>query len=251
MAEVTSLFYPEAQLELGGYILTKGIKIEAYSAKDTYYDWAKVQILKELEELVTINKLDKAELMLGYDGNLQSVFQGYVYKPVSNSGTERELLLKDDMLKLETTKITQTFMDVTPDEIVKYCLALANITEYKLFKNNYPKRKVVPIVQKSIIQVFEEVKKLWNIKDLFYFAKGVFYFGQKHIQEKIYTFEYGNNIISLNKENNLWVLETAQVPFIRHSDVINLDHPKIEGEQEVKKIVFSNGSGFMRTRIYF
>lgn len=251
MPEVTSLFYPESRLNIGRYTLSRGVKIDAYSAKDTYYDWAKVRILKELEALITINKLDAAELQLGYDGDLQRVFQGYVYKPGSDSSEERELILKDDMLRLESTKITETFLDVTPDEIVRYCLLQAGITEYKLFENTYPKRKVIPIVQKSIIQVLEEVKRLWNIKDLFYFARGVFYFGQKHVQEKVYTFEYGNNIISLGKENGLWVLETAQVPFIRHSDIINLDHHKVSGEQEVIKVVFSNASGFMRTRLYF
>lgn len=251
MAEVTSLFYPEIAVNLAGYTFDKGVNIDVYSAQDTYYDWAKIGILPELDALITVNKMDKADIQLGYDGNMQTVFQGYVYKPGGDGADGRQLLLKDDMLKLESIKITETFIDVMPGEIVEYFLRQAGITEYKLFDSTYPKRQVVPIVQKSGIQVMEEVKRLWNIRDLFYFAKGVFYFGQKHKQEHMYTFEYGNNIITLNRESGLWVLETAQVPFIRHSDVINVEHPKIYGEQEVKKIVFCNAAGYMRTRIYF
>lgn len=248
MAEITSLFYPETKAKIGDYQFTKGISLSVYSSKDTYFDWAKVKMLKAFENQITMSKLDEAEIMLGYDQNLHSVFKGYVFK----LGEEKELILKDDMLKLENTKLTHTFLDASPTDIVEYCLRQAGITQYKLFEKKYPKRKIVPVQQKNVIQILEEVKRLWKIEDLFYFAQGIFYFGQKHDQAKIYKFEYGSNIISLTKESGLWVIETASVPFIRHSDYIDIEHPQVSGRYEVSKIIFSGSdAGFLRSRIYF
>lgn len=251
MAEITSLFYPESRIRIGQYTFTKGVNIDVYSANDTYYDWAKIRMQQALAERATVNPKEEVEVQLGYNGKLQTIFQGFVYKEGDSASAEGELLCKDDMLKLESIKITETFMDVLPEEIVQYCLNKAGIQNRNLFENKYPKKKIVPIVQKTGLQILEEVKRLWGISGSFYFAGGVFYFGQKHKQEKLYTFEYGNNIISLSKENGQWILETASVPFIRHSDVINLIHPKVSGEQTVIKVIFTSQSGFIRTRIHF
>jgi len=80
----------------------------------------------------------------------------------------------------------------------------------------------------------------------------VFYWDEKPAQQKVYTFEYGVNIISLNRTGGVWELETVSAPFVRHSHKINLIHPRISGEFEVSKVVSTtNDSGFIRTYIYF
>ncbi|MGN0710490.1 MAG: hypothetical protein ACI4LO_01925 [Anaerovoracaceae bacterium] len=250
MVEVTSLFYPEQKIQIGKYIFDKGVSLEVFSTSDSYYDWAKIRLQEELLDKAEISEGDIVNIQLGYDENLQEVFQGYVYKDSDNSSGEKEFLLKDDMLLLEKLKIRETFLDVVPEEIVKYCLQKAGITKYEIFDGGYPAKKVVPIVQKNGIQVLEEVKRLWGMNNNFYCSKGIFYFGKAHKQEKIYTFEYGNNIISLLKENAAWVLESASVPFIRHSDVINLVHPNLTGQFKVSKVCFTSRTGFIRTRLY-
>ena len=69
---------------------------------------------------------------------------------------------------------------------------------------------------------------------------------------KVYSFEYGVNILTLDRVGGTWELETVAAPFIRHSHKINVEHPKISGEFEVKKVVTrTNDSGFIRTSIYF
>lgn len=243
--QTTSLFYPEIKVVVGKYTFTKGIELTMQSASDTYYDWASVKLMPAFSDL-EINKGEKGEIYLGYDGKLERVFKGYVLK--NNQGV---LKLKDDMLLLEKLKLSHTFIDASPREIIEYCLAQAGINAYCLFKERYPKKKIVPITLKNGIQILEEVKRLWGIKDLFYFASGIFYFGKQPDQEQVYQFEYGKNIIALVPENSGWVLETVSVPFIRHSDVIYLNHPKVSGEQKVKKMIFSSSMGFMRTKIYF
>ncbi|MEG1931472.1 MAG: serine/arginine repetitive matrix protein 2 [Anaerovorax sp.] len=245
--ETTSLFYPEQKIHIGEYELTEGVEIQIYSAKDTYFDWAKLKLSQAFYGKITIAKGDKVEILLGYDGNLNSVFQGYAYKCDG-----KIIICKDEMVKLEQTKITNTFLDAEPGEIVEYCLLQAGVASYKLFENSYQKRSIVPISGKNVIQVMEEIKILWRIPHLFYFLQRTFHFGSKHVQEKIYKFEYGINIISLTEEKGQWILETASVPFIRHSDIIEMNHPSVQGKRQVSKVVFSsNEAGFLRTRIYF
>ena len=68
----------------------------------------------------------------------------------------------------------------------------------------------------------------------------------------VYTFEYGVNIIALNRPGRVWELETVSAPFVRHSHKINVIHPKVSGEVEVSKVVsMTNDDGFIRTKIYF
>lgn len=252
MSDVTSLFYPENKVSIGQYQFTEGIDIEVCSDQSSYFDWAKVRIIKQLDDVVTINKFDQAEIFLGYNSEMNSVFAGYVLKTPEASKSKNEIMMKDDMIKLEQTVITNTFLDAEPQEIIEYSLKQAGINSIKLFDKRYSKKRTVPIREKNVIAVLEEIKKLWDIKDKFYFAGRTFYFGQIHQQAKVYTFEYGNNIIDLHREGDLWMLETASVPFIRHSEDINIEHPDLSGTYKVRKVVFAtNEAGFVRTRMYF
>lgn len=46
--------------------------------------------------------------------------------------------------------------------------------------------------------------------------------------------------------------ETVSVPWVKHSHKISIEHPKISGEFEVKKVITkTDDSGFIRTSIYF
>ena len=248
----SELFYPEINAAIGSYNFNKGVEIECYSSKDSYFDWAKVRFTQPFTEKVAFSKKDKAMLELGYDGLFEEVFEGYVVNPMSEGNYQNEVILKDDMIFLEETYITNTFLDTTPQEILRFCLNKAGISEMKLSSKAYPRRKVVPIFKKNVIATIEELHSLWKIKEEFYFSKGVFYWGEKPTQEKTYEFEYGVNIISLDRPGGVWVLETVSAPFIKHSHKIKITHPKVSGEFEVKKVVFTtNESGFIRTNIYF
>ena len=248
----SELFYPEIGVNISSYGFNRGIEIECYSSKESYFDWAKVRFTEPFTEKVTFNKKDKAVLELGYDGLFEEVFQGYVVNPMSQGHYQNEVVLKDDMIFLEETAITNTFLDTTPQEIIKFCLSRAGIGEMKLSPTAYPSKKVVPIFKKNVIATIEEIHSLWKIKEEFYFSKGVFYWGEKPVQDKIYEFEYGVNIITLDRPGNVWVLETVSAPFIKHSQKISVRHPKVSGEFEVKKVVFTtNETGFIRTNIYF
>lgn len=250
--KVNDFFYPEIRVEIGSYSFNKGIEIEVYSSKTSYFDWAKVSFTEEFNEKVFINKLDEAVIKLGYNGNLDDVFKGYAKEPVNaGGGSQNEIILKDDMIKLENTIITNTFLETTPQEILRYSLNKAGIQRFKLASEVYPKKNVVPIFRKSVIDVIEEIHILWKIKEPFFFTDKTFYWGEKPSQSNIYEFEYAKNIIDLNLINGFWELETISIP-VKHSQKIKVFHPRVSGEFEVFKVVFSTtGNGFVRSKIYF
>jgi hypothetical protein len=250
--ETNELFYPEISVNVGNYGFQKGIEIEAYSSKDSYFDWAKIKFTQQFNEKITLGKKDKGLIELGYDGVFDEVFEGYVVNPMSEGSYSNEIVLKDDMILLEETYITNTFLDATPQEILIFCLNKAGITDIKISSKVFQKKKVVPVFKKNVISVIEEIHNLWKVKEQFYFSGGVFYWGEKPEQKKIYEFEYGVNIISLERSGGVWELETVSMPFIKHSQKIILRHPKISGTFETKKVVFTtNNAGFIRTAIYF
>lgn len=250
--ETLELFYPQIAAQAGPYRLDQGIKFEIFSAKSSYFDWAKIRFTEEFQPEISLARKDPAAIELGYDGIMEEVFTGFVTCPYNKGGGVDEITLKDEMLLLEDTQINDTFLNTTPQEVISYILAQAGVGQKKLNGQDFPIRKKLPIWQMSGVQAINAVNAAWGIRKRFFFSDGVFYWGEKPEQQKVYTFEYGVNIISLARFGGVWELETVSVPFVRHSHRINIIHPKISGEQEVKKVVSAtNDDGFIRTKIYF
>ena len=57
------------------------------------------------------------------------------------------------MQRLEGVTISETFLDVTPQEIVRYLLEVAGISNFQISQEVYQPKKVVPVAQKNGIQV--------------------------------------------------------------------------------------------------
>lgn len=250
--ETIELFYPEISASVGEYNFMAGVEIEVYSSKKSYYDWAKVRFTEQFRDEILVNKKEKALIELGYDGVFDEVFEGYVSRPYSHGSLANEIVLKDEMMLLEETIITNTFIDATPQEIISFCLARAGVSEAKLSGKTYPQKQSIPINRKNVIDTINQIHAVWGIGERFFFSNGVFYWGEKPQQDKVYNFEYGVNIISLNRSGGVWELETVSAPFVKHSHVINISHPDVTGEYEVEKVAFiTNETGFIRTLIYF
>lgn len=250
--ETIELFYPEISATVGAYNFERGVEIEVYSSKKSYFDWAKVRFTEQFRDEISVAKKEKALIELGYNGVFDEVFEGYVSRPYNRGSSANEIILKDEMLLLEETTITNTFIDATPQEIISFCLAKAGISSSKLSGKMYPQKRSVPINQKNVIDTINQVHAVWGIAERFFFSSGVFYWGEKPQQSKIYNFEYGVNIISLQRLSGVWELETVSAPFIKHSHKINIAHPDVSGEFEVEKVAFvTNETGFIRTLIYF
>ena len=220
--ETLELFYPQIAARAGPYTFDRGVEIEVYSAKTSYFDWAKIRFTEQFQPKLTLARKDPAAIELGYNDVFEEVFSGYVAKPYNGGGFMDEITLKDEMLLLEETQINNTFLDTTPQEMISYFLAQAGLSKMKLSATGYPERKRLPIRQMNVIEAINAVHAAWNIKQPFFFSGGVFYWGEKPEQEKTYIFEYGVNIIALTRIGGAWELETVSAPFVRHSHKISV-----------------------------
>ena len=246
------LFYPEIGVQIGAYSIKKGIEIETCSDAESYFDWAKIRFTDPYQTQIGITKGDEMSIYLGYSGIMEEVFTGYVSSPYNQAQGKNEILAKDEMQRLEEVTISETFLDVTPQEIVRYLLEVAGISNFQISQEVYQPKKVVPVAQKNGIQVLEEIRRLWQIQKRFYFSGGVFYWCTDPEQKQTYLFEYGSNIIRLERSMGSWELETVSMPFIHHSQTIKIIHPAYTGSALVKKVLFkTNDAGFIRTYITF
>lgn len=250
--ESEELYYPQIAAQAGAYRFEQGIEVEIYSAKQSYFDWAKIRFTGEYRPKIKLSRKDPAMISMGYNGTMEQVFSGYVSKEYDGGTYVNEVDLKDESLLLEETVADGTFLNTTPQEMLSFFLSQAGVTKKKLSAASFPVRKMLPIRKQNVIQAIQTVNAAWGLKLPFFFSEGTFYWGEKPQQSKVYTFEYGVNIIRLSRRGGVWELETVSVPFVRHSHKINIIHPKISGEQEVLKVVSTtNDSGFIRTYIYF
>lgn len=246
------LFYPGIGVQIGAYSIKKGIEIETCSDAESYFDWAKIRFTDSYQTQIGITKGDEMSIYLGYSGIMEEVFTGYVSSPYNRAQGKNEILAKDEMQRLEEVTISETFLDVTPQEIVRYLLEVAGISNFQISQEVYQPKKVVPVAQKNGIQVLEEIRRLWQIQKRFYFSGGVFYWCTDPEQKQTYLFEYGSNIIRLERSMGSWELETVSMPFIHHSQTIKVIHPAYTGSALVKKVLFkTNDAGFIRTYITF
>lgn len=246
------LFYPGIGVQIGAYSIKKGIEIETCSDAESYFDWAKIRFTDPYQTQIGITKGDEMSIYLGYSGIMEEVFTGYVSSPYNRAQGKNEILAKDEMQRLEEVTISETFLDVTPQEIVRYLLEVAGISNFQISQEVYQPKKVVPVAQKNGIQVLEEIRRLWQIQKRFYFSGGVFYWCTDPEQKQTYLFEYGSNIIRLERSMGSWELETVSMPFIHHSQTIKIIHPAYTGSALVKKVLFkTNDAGFIRTYITF
>lgn len=246
------LFYPGIGVQIGAYSIKKGIEIETCSDAESYFDWAKIRFTDPYQTQIGITKGDEMSIYLGYSGIMEEVFTGYVSSPYNQAQGKNEILAKDEMQRLEEVTISETFLDVTPQEIVRYLLEVAGISNFQISQEVYQPKKVVPVAQKNGIQVLEEIRRLWQIQKRFYFSGGVFYWCTDPEQKQTYLFEYGSNIIRLERSMGSWELETVSMPFIHHSQTIKVIHPAYTGSALVKKVLFkTNDAGFIRTYITF
>ena len=234
-----NLFYPVQRAVIGGYDIQAGISIETFSDKSYLYDWARIRFTRQFNGILSLNRGDEAEILMGYDGRLQTIFKGCVARQYNAATYKDEILIKDYTLKLEESRISGTFLDVTPQDLVQIGLASAA-------------RPLVSIREQPVSEFLMYIDSLWGIRTTKAFQLGTFYWSEKPEQSEMYVLEYGNNIISLTRERGLWKLETVALPDLHHSCQIKVVHPEISGVFYVDKVIFSSDDrGFVRTKIFF
>ena len=244
------LLSPEIRLTVGGYTVTDGIEVECFSSKESHMDWCRVELSSGLQGLIQIKDMDEATVELGCNGDYDSLINGYVRNEKEDYW--KEIMIKDDLMKLERVNIKATFLDCEPQDVVRYVLTCAGIEDYTLADARYGKRDRLVIDRRNGLQTLTEVNSAWGINNPFFFQNKVFYWGAKRDQDEMYVLEEDETILSLNKSGSLWEAETIAVPWIHHSQKVEIRHSKYNGIVEVEKtIVRSDDTGAVHMYIYF
>lgn len=244
------LISPEFRVTVGEYQLIDGVEVECFSSRKSHLDWCRVELSNELQDMIKLKDMDDAVVELGYDGDYDTLIEGYVR--IGSGDYWKEIMIKDDLMKLERVTIKGTFIDCEPQDIIRYILNRAGITEYKLSGKKYGKKKAYAIDEKNGLKAIAEVDSSWGISNSFYFQNKVFYWGTVEGQKDIYILEEGETIMSLNKYGELWEAETIAVPWIHHSQEVEIRHSKYSGMVTVEQtIVRSDDTGAVHMYIYF
>lgn len=248
--EYKKLIHPEFRITAGEYILTSGIEVECFSSKASHLDWCRVELSNDLKGTMQLHDMDEAEVELGYGDDYDTVMEGYVRKEPGDYW--KEIMIKDDLIKLERVRIKGTFIDCTPQDVIRYILTCAGIDDYELSPANYGTMPRLSIEEMDGIRAISEVNAAWGIQAAYYFQNRVFRWGSTKEQEEIYILEENENILSLNKYGDLWEVETLGIPWIHHSQQVEVRHGKYSGIVEVEKtIVRSDDTGAVHMFIYF
>lgn len=64
--ETLELFYPQIAARAGPYTFDKGVEIEVYSSKSSYFDWAKIRFTEQFQPKISLARKDPAAIELGY-----------------------------------------------------------------------------------------------------------------------------------------------------------------------------------------
>ena len=118
--EYKKLTSPEFRVTVGDYILTDGIEVECFSSKASHLDWCRVELSNKLQDMITFEDMDEAVVELGYDDDFDVLMEGYARKEQKDYW--KEIMIKDDLMKLERIKVKGTFIDCEPQDVIRYIL---------------------------------------------------------------------------------------------------------------------------------
>ena len=225
----------EFRVTVGDYEISEGIEVECFSSKESHMDWCRVELSPQLQGIVQFKDMDEAIVELGYDDDFDSLIEGYVR--CGDGDYWKEIMIKDDMMKLDRVTIKASFVDCEPQDVIRYVLACAGIEDYILSDENYGKKDLFVIDKRSGIRAIAEVNSSWGISNPFFFQNKVFYWGAKEDQKEMYVLEEGETILALNKYGDLWEAETIAIPWIHHSQEVEVQHSKYSGIVTVEKTI--------------
>lgn len=222
---------------------------DIWSARDNPSDICTVEVIKG----ATFKDDMPVEVILGYRDNwVWHVFTGYVTKIRPQPSTVI-IESKDEMQKLITKKVKQAFINALPQEIIRYGLKAAGVTQYELSAKSF-QRKTLNVPNLSVKELVEAVNKTWGLSFPFFFnTDKKFYWKEAGAaNSEMAVFEYGKNIIDIESFGDTLKLITFLAPFIGHSEHIKVLHPDLPSEiYTVSKVRwFTNKKGFPRTHIY-
>ena len=112
------LISPEFRVTVGDYEVTDGIEVECFSSKESHMDWCRVELSPQLQGVLKFKDMDEASVELGYEDDFDSLIDGYVR--CGDTDYWKEIMIKDDMMKLDRVTIKASFVDCEPQDVIPY-----------------------------------------------------------------------------------------------------------------------------------
>lgn len=142
------LISPEFRVTVGDYEVTDGIEVECFSSKESHMDWCRVELSPQLQGVLKFKDMDEASVELGYEDDFDSLIDGYVR--CGDTDYWKEIMIKDDMMKLDRVTIKASFVDCEPQDVIRYVLACAGIEDYVLSDEHYGKKDLSMRMRKGM-----------------------------------------------------------------------------------------------------
>lgn len=261
----SKLFYPCAELNIGGSTVVKRqfATLDIWLSRKEPSDICEFSLNNGLPDM-GLEKDVALDIIISYNQEQKwTVFSGYVVEP---RGTR--FLCKDEGVKLFRTEVVQTFLDAAPQDIIRFGLRKAGISDMSLDPTSYSPKARFMASGENASELVRRVNATWDIENDWYFSSKKFCWNNELRTDKpVYTYEYGENIISLefftDREptgqrkvggtSGAGKLLTVVSPFVEHSQEIKILWPETKSTRFVVEKVrhFLNEKRALRTELYF
>lgn len=228
---------PYFNITVGSQEIKKLQSLEHISSCITPVDLAEIKLTSKVDSLEIGQEVI---IKQGYKSKgLWQLFKGNIIDVATDNRTK--LFCKDKMAQLKEITITKSFIDCTPQDILRYSLNQAGVN-YTLSSKVFRKKHHFIVRNRDIITLTKLINQAWGLDFDFYFDDETYFWGSweespRYTKDEIVKFEYGKNIIDFtpNKDGS-GILETIAVPFLKHSNIVRILHPSFEGLAKVDRI---------------
>lgn len=235
---------PIWNINIGAWTVNNMTSFDVYSARLSPTDRAKIELTKKGFPYGDITKGQKITIHQGYLGRgLWRIFAGKITDLIPRENNVTVLAL--DLMQDLKVKLSRSFVSPVPQDIIKYGLSAAGITNYQLSAQVFPPKPGFIAANESFVGVIKRVNDLWKIPDwgIYFDPEEKFYWGPweespRYQQPSIPILEYGQNILShkLSKSGTQGELETIALPFLRHSHRVKIIDPRYWNQPQVVRL---------------
>ncbi|MCR4443480.1 MAG: hypothetical protein NUV48_15205 [Peptococcaceae bacterium] len=235
---------PIWNIDIGTWTVTNMTRFDVFSARLSPTDRAEIEFTRKGFPYSNITKGQKISMCQGYLGRgLWRIFSGKVTDVVPQG--KAVTVLAQDLMQDLKVKISRAFVSPVPQDIIKFGLSVAGVTNYQLSSQVFQPKPGFIAANESFVGVIKRVNSTWSIPEWgFYFdPEEKFYWGpweesDRYLQSKLPVLEYGQNILShrLLESGTQGELETIALPFLRHSHRVKIIDPRYWNQPQVVRL---------------
>ncbi|MBW5445872.1 hypothetical protein GE107_07335 [Cohnella sp. CFH 77786] len=235
------------QIRIGNVVVSSGLKaLDVWRSRKDPAGYASFLFKDEVE--IDTPQGAIVEIDIGYDEkNVARVFTGEVSRP-----DQEWIVAKDSMTKLLQTKVMQTFLQATPQDMIRFGLKLAGIEAFSIASQVFgPKDQVVANLNVHDM-IRQRINPYWSIDFAPYFdTRDVFVWQPLEKPDQMFLFQYGENILELIADGAIGMFRTVFVPGLDHSQYITISHPRANGIALVETVHHFIQDEKLRSEIYY